>query len=185
MPESERRGWHFAMEQALRAGNIQAIRELDAIAPYAAPGQPIPLDDLYVQRKWMGEYGGAVAYRDGFGAEIAAVALSPEYTDADLARMWEGTAQSAEKLLEEVVMIDWSDVTTFEVPVIIFNGRHDRNASASVAAEWFERVQAPSKAMVWFEHSAHEMFNEEPGKFLVSLVQQLRPIAERAGDVPP
>ena len=185
MPQSERRGWLFAMEQALRAGNRQAISELDAIAPYAAPGQPIPLQDLYVQRKWLGEYGGAVAYRNGFAAEIAAVALSPEYTDADLASMWEGNAMSAGKLLGEVVMIDWTDVTTFQTPVVIFNGRHDRNASASAAAEWFERVQAPSKTLVWFEHSAHEMFNEEPGKFLVSLVQHLRPIAERAGDVPP
>jgi proline iminopeptidase len=54
-----------------------------------------------------------------------------------------------------------------------------------VAAEWFERVTAPSKALVWFERSAHEIMNEEPGKVLVSLVQLALPIALGAGDAPP
>lgn len=183
MPESERRGWRFAMDAAVRAGDTLAVSELNAIAPYAAPGRAVPIRDLYTQRKWLGRYGGAVAYRAGFAAEIAAVSLAPEYTDADLARVWDGNAFSADRLLEQVVLVDWSDVTTFRVPVIVFNGRHDHNVSSSLTAEWFARVQAPSKALVWFEHSAHEMFNEEPGRFLVSLVQHLRPIAERAGDV--
>ena len=33
--------------------------------------------------------------------------------------------------------------------------------------------------------SAHDIVNEEPGKVLLSLVQHARPIAERAGDIPP
>jgi len=44
---------------------------------------------------------------------------------------------------------------------------------------------APSKQFVWFENSAHLPMTEEAGKFLVSLVRHARPIAERAGDVPP
>src|SRR5262245_14739821 len=39
------------------------------------------------------------------------------------------------------------------------------------------------KKLVWFERSAHDIVNEEPGKVLLSLVQFARPIAERAGDV--
>src|SRR5262245_56843275 len=33
-PESERRGWAFALDAARRAGNEDAVRELEAIAPY-------------------------------------------------------------------------------------------------------------------------------------------------------
>ena len=62
-PENERRNWRFAMDAARRAGNAEAVRELEAIAPYAAPGQTIPIKDLYVQRKWVGFYGGVMAYR--------------------------------------------------------------------------------------------------------------------------
>src|SRR5258705_743680 len=62
-PENERRGWRFAMEAARRAGNAEAVRELEAIAPYGAPGRTIPIKDIYVDRKWMGYYGGVIAYR--------------------------------------------------------------------------------------------------------------------------
>jgi hypothetical protein len=46
-------------------------------------------------------------------------------------------------------------------------------------------VKAPSKRFVWFEHSAHEVMSEEPGKVLVSLVSYALPIAAKAGDVAP
>lgn len=69
--------------------------------------------------------------------------------------------------------------------MILFLGRHDYNLSATVAAEWFAGVKAPSKQLVWFEQSAHELMAEEPGKTLLSLVRHVRPIAERAGDVAP
>jgi alpha-beta hydrolase superfamily lysophospholipase len=83
-----------------------------------------------------------------------------------------------------VLRTNFSIVTTLECPIILFNGRDDYNVSARVAAEWFDRLQAPSKTLVWFERSAHDIVNEEPGKVLLSLVQYARPIAERAGDIP-
>jgi pimeloyl-ACP methyl ester carboxylesterase len=183
--ESERRGWQFAMEQARGAGNEEAVRELQLIAPYAGEGRPIALEDLYVQRKWLNHFGGAVHGRRGFDAEVAGMALAPEYTDADLAALWPGNEASEERLLIQAVSVNFASLTQFGCPLILFNGRHDYNVSASVAAEWFERVSAPAKKLVWFERSAHEMMNEEPGRMLVELVTQARPIAERAGDVAP
>jgi hypothetical protein len=50
---------------------------------------------------------------------------------------------------------------------------------------WFAKVKSPKKHVVWFEHSAHLLITEEPGKILISLVRYARPIAERAGDVAP
>lgn len=184
-PESERRGLRFALDAARRDKNDLAVRELEALGPYAAPGQPITLADLYKQRKWLGYYGGAVFGRKNFDHEGAATRLSPEYTDADLRTIWKASDFSAEHLLAETVALDFSRYTRFECPIIVFNGRHDYNVSASAAAEWFETVRAPSKKLVWFENSAHEMFNEEPGKMLVSLVRYARPIAEKAGDAAP
>lgn len=57
MPESERRGWTFAMDAAKATGNAKAIRALDSIAPDAPPGQLIPLQDIYTQRRWVEFYG--------------------------------------------------------------------------------------------------------------------------------
>ena len=53
MPESERRGWRFAMDAARREGNVEAIHELQSIAPYPEPGKSSPIQDTYVERKWM------------------------------------------------------------------------------------------------------------------------------------
>jgi pimeloyl-ACP methyl ester carboxylesterase len=184
-PESERRGWKFAMDAAKKDNNLEAVRELQAIAPYPAPGKPVVLKDLFLQRKWLGHYGGAVFNRTGFDAESAAIKLSPEYTDADLKTIWDGNAFSEKHLLAETIALDFSAYTEFRCPIVLFNGRHDYNVSSSVAAEWFARVKAPAKQLVWFEDSAHEMFNEEPGKTLVSLVRYARPFAEKAGDAAP
>lgn len=183
--ESERRGWQYTMDAARREGNEQAIRELASIAPYAAPGKPVVLKDLYLQRKWLARYGGAVYGRDGSDAESKAAKLAPEYTDTDLRTMWDGTEFSSSRMLTDVLAQDFSKLTTFDCPIVIFNGRHDYNVSATAAAEWFAKVKAPSKQLVWFENSAHEIFNEEPGKTLVSLVRHARPFAEKAGDMAP
>lgn len=176
--ESERRGYRFAMERAIETGNETAVRELEAIAPYAEDSAPVSLEDLGVQRKWLNFFGGAVYGRKGFSAEVAAMRLSPEYTDEDLAAVWTANAFSEKHLLGAAIDADFTDVTKLECPLILFNGRHDYNVSATVAAEWFERVDAPWKKLVWFEYSAHEMMNEQPGKTLVSLVKYARPLAE-------
>jgi proline iminopeptidase len=181
--ESERRGWAFAMERARQAKNDEAIRELQSIAGYAQANRPLRWKDIERQRKWLNFYGGAVRGRKGFDHENVGKALSPEYSDADLRTIWVASDFSEERLLGAILSTDFSAVTSLECPMILFNGRDDYNVSASLAAEWFARLQAPSKKLVWFERSAHDIVNEEPGKVLLSLVQVARPIAERAGDV--
>lgn len=184
-PEGERRGLRFALEAARRDNNQEAVRDLESLGPYAQPGRPIVLKDIYLQRKWLGYYGGAVHARKDFSHEGAAGRLAPEYTDADLRTIWTANDFSQQHLLADVIATDFSIYKRFDCPIIVFNGRHDYNVSSSVTAEWFETVKAPHKKLVWFEHSAHEMFNEEPGKMLEALLRHVRPIAEKAGDAAP
>ena len=183
-PESERRGWAWTLQQAREDGNAEAVAELEALAPYAQGSTPVPLESLFKQRRWLNHYGGMVHNRRGGDAEAAAIKLSPEYTDQDVAGIWKGNDFSMQHLLGEVLTLDMSEVHELKVPLFLFEGRHDHNVSSEVAAQWFETVKAPSKQLVWFEQSAHEVMIEEPGKTLLTLVQQVRPIAERAGDGP-
>jgi proline iminopeptidase len=186
VPESERRGWKFAMERARATSNETAIRELQSIAPYAEKGgERIPLEHLYMQRKWVTFFGGAVSGRQRNDAEPAATLLAPEYTEADLSKMWEANDFSEKLLIPDVLTLDLSTITELKVPLILLEGRDDYNVSSSAAAEWFATVKAPSKKLVWFEHTAHEVMNEAPGRTLVALVNYALPIAERAGDRAP
>jgi pimeloyl-ACP methyl ester carboxylesterase len=184
-PESERRGWRFAMDAARKAGNAEAVKELESIAPYPAPGKEIPVKDILLERKWVGYYGGVMAYRKDNSAEGALADLSPDYSDDEIGRIWEGNKFATPYLLPGVLSVDLGAIKTLDCPLIVFEGRHDRNVNAEVCAEWFAKVKAPEKHLVWFEHSAHLPMTEEPGKFLVSLVRYARPIAEKAGDVAP
>jgi proline iminopeptidase len=174
-PESERRGWAFARAKAQAAHNDQAVAELDAIAPYAAPGKPIPLKDLYVQRRWANAYGGVMAYRASQDEESHAARLSPDYTDAEVSHIWDGNDFSEGFLLSDMLGLDLSRIATLKCPLILMEGRHDKTVNADVAHDWFERVRAPEKHFVWFENSGHEVMTEEPGKFLLSLVRYARP----------
>ncbi len=184
-PESERRGWSFAMDAARKSGNAPAIQELQSIAPYAAPGQRVPIKDLFIQRKWLRMFGGVMAYRADNDVENEATRLSPEYSDDEIRHIWDGNAFSEKFLLEDVINIDLSPIARLDCPLILLEGRHDRNVNSEVAAEWFSKIKAPAKRFVWFDHSGHEAMMEEPGKLLVSLVRYARPFAEKAGDVAP
>jgi proline iminopeptidase len=183
-PESERRGWKFAIESARRERNAKAVRELEAIAPYFPPGHPSPLKDLYVQRRWVEYYGGSMAYRHGSDAEGDLSRLSPDYTDAEIKHIWDGNEFSEHYLLQPVLSLDESATRQLDCPLILCAGRHDFVVNSGLAAQWYAQVRAPQKQLVWFENSGHLAMTDEPGKFLVSLLQHARPIAERAGDAP-
>ena len=184
-PESERRGWAWTLAKAEAAGNADAVRELQKIAPYAANGAPPLVDAILTQRKWLNFFGGAAWRRTGGDFEAAAFKLSPEYTDEDVRNAFKGQPAVTDGLLPQVLATDLSTVRRLRTPLVLLLGRHDINVSSEVAAEWFAKVQAPSKTLVWFERSGHHNTSEEPGKLLHTLITQVRPIAERAGDVAP
>jgi pimeloyl-ACP methyl ester carboxylesterase len=184
-PESERRGWAWTMAQAKADRNEEAVRELQSIAPYAASSAPIPVKSIMIQRKWLGYYGGAAWRRKGGDFEAAAFKLAPEYSDEDVRSAFKGQPAVTDALLPRILATDLSSIRTLKVPLILLLGRHDINVSSQVAAEWFAKVRAPSKKLVWFERSGHHVTSEEPGKLLNSLVTYVRPIADRAGDAAP
>lgn len=182
--ESERRGWAWSLARAKADGNREAVRELEGIAPYAATG-PVPVAAIMTQRKWLNHYGGAAWRRTGGDFEAAAFKLAPEYADEDVRRAFEGQPAVTQALLPKVLATDLSGIRTLRTPLILLLGRHDINVSSAVAAEWYAKVRAPSKRLVWFERSGHHVTSEEPGKLLTTLVTVARPIAAQAGDVAP
>jgi pimeloyl-ACP methyl ester carboxylesterase len=184
-PESERRGWAWTMAKARADGNTDAVRELQSIAPYATTSEPVPVDAILTQRKWLSHYGGAAWRRPGGGFEADALELAPEYSDEDVRNAFKGQPAVTQAMLSRILATDLSSIRTLKVPLILLLGRHDMNVSSEVAAQWFATVKAPSKRLIWFERSGHFITSEEPGKLLTSLVNYARPIAERAGDVAP
>jgi esterase/lipase len=126
-----------------------------------------------------------MAYRTDNSADGNLAQLSPDYSDQEIGHIWDGNKFATPYLLPNLVSTDLTRISKLAVPLMLFEGSHDMNVNSEIAAAWFDKVQAPEKHLVWFEHSGHMPMTEEPGKFLFSLVRYARPIAERAGDTSP
>lgn len=175
--ENERISFDYAMATAKAKGNAEAVREMEAIAPY--PGNtPITRERIIAARKWAQHYGGLTAYRDESTYFYRAPLLSPEYTDAERCAVDAGNVFTLGRILPEFLAVDMSGVREFPIPVLMFMGRHDYTTPSEPTDAWLKQVKAPYKQGVWFEHASHMVPWEEPGKLLVSLVQYVRPLAD-------
>jgi len=66
----------------------------------------------------------------------------------------------------------------FEVPIFFFTGAHDWQTPVTLSDQWFQEICAPHKELIHFTESSHCVVNEEPGKFLVALVNKVLPFAQ-------
>jgi proline iminopeptidase len=176
--ENERVGYANTLRTAEAAGNRSAIAELKAIAPYPEMDGSVPLEKLGKERHWAVVLGGLTYQRTTYDYYENLFKLSPEYSEQDVAAIDKGSELSLGALIPAILNFNYSDTIRFQCPIILFEGRHDDTTPAEIAAQWFKRVQAPDKRLVWFENSAHMAMVEEPGRFLVHLVQDVRPLAE-------
>ncbi len=173
---NERLCFEYALDQAREHDHTEALEQLASIAPY--PGdEPVTRARIIVARQWAQYRGGLSAYRDDSTYFFGAPELSPEYTVEETETIGEGNEFTLGRVLDEMLAVDYTGVTEFPIPVLMFLGRHDYTTPTQPPAEWIEAVEAPYKQAVWFEHSAHLAPWEEPGKFLVSLLTYVRPLA--------
>jgi pimeloyl-ACP methyl ester carboxylesterase len=182
---NEEAGYEFALSQARKMNNEAAIAELEAIAPYPKPDGSLPVPEILTQRKWLNYFGGMTWGRETLDYETNLRQLSPDYHALDHQADAEGSVGVVMSLIPQLGDTDYRSLTKLDVPVFLFLGRYDHAVSSQIAFDWFETLDAPSKQAIWFEHSAHMMQFEQPGRFVLSLVQEVRPVAEAAGDVAP
>jgi len=174
-------GLEFGLAQAKARNNAEAIKEIESIAPYPG-GKPVTRERIIIARKWPQFYGGLSAYRETSPYFFDAPLLSPEYDFNDRQAIDKGNVFTLGRIMPEFLAVDYTGVRSFPIPVVMFMGRHDYTTPSEPTAKWLEQVKAPYKRGIWFEHSAHMIPWEEPGKTLMSLVQYVRPLAGDAND---
>jgi pimeloyl-ACP methyl ester carboxylesterase len=140
---------------------------------------------MAIRSKWETYYGGLTHGRRDFSYYADAEQLSPDYSPAELDAIGKGSAYSLNHLLQPVLAANLEDMTDFRCAVILFVGQHDYTTSHELAEQWFDRIHAPSKHMVLFADSAHMVMQEQPGRFLMHLVTDALPLAQKAGDAAP
>jgi proline iminopeptidase len=178
---SGRLGEHVGYETTLgiaeATGNAKAVAELNSIAPYPNADGSLPLDKINKERNWSVAFGGLTWERTNLNYYSNLAQFAPEYTEADVAAINKGAQLSLGPLLPYLLSFDYSNVLEWRCPIVIFAGRHDFTTPSTVVAAWFARIHAPAKKFIWFENSAHMIMFEEPGRVLVHLVEDVRPLA--------
>ncbi|HUO92165.1 MAG TPA: alpha/beta hydrolase [Rhizomicrobium sp.] len=182
--QNETASYRLVLEQAERAGNAEAVKELKALAPYPGPGA-LDYNKTGVERKWSVHFGGLAAGRDESDFYLHLGRLSPEYGEADR-KAWDASSAFTMGILwSKLINVSFEDMHRLQVPIILFLGRHDTTTPPEIASDWLARLKAPEKKIVWFDNSAHLPMIEEPGKTLQALITRVRPLAgeeERAND---
>jgi pimeloyl-ACP methyl ester carboxylesterase len=92
--------------------------------------------------------------------------FAPEYTLRDVLNVKRGAERLAREMQNDVSPKPLEgEIERFEVPIFFFLGRYDYNTPSALATDYLERLEAPLKEVVWFEHAAHFPFLAEPERF--------------------
>ena len=60
-----------------------------------------------------------------------------------------------------------------DVPVYFLEGRHDVNAPPALAEDYLQKLAAPHKELIWFEHSGHSPWVDEADKVVDVMVNKV------------
>jgi len=159
------RAYDFALDTARQRGNRRAIRQLEAI------GSPphLILKQFSTRVRWATNFGGVTTnetYSSLARGLIASLLRSSDYSVMDVVRTIRGMGATQTALLTEIATMDLGrTLPSLDVPIVMVQGRRDQVAPGDVAEEYFASLTAPSKHLVWFEHSAHTPHLDEPAEF--------------------
>jgi pimeloyl-ACP methyl ester carboxylesterase len=176
--QNEKQSYALVLQQAREAGNQEAVKELESIAPYPGPGD-FDVAKTGIERKWSVFYGGLAAGRDDGDYYTHMGRLSPEYGKEDREAWDAGSDFTMTHLFPALAQLSFEDLHKLDTPIFLFLGRHDTTTPSSIAADWLKRVKAPAKSVIWFENSAHLPMIEEPGHAFEALVTQILPLAKQ------
>jgi pimeloyl-ACP methyl ester carboxylesterase len=175
MREGERISYEWTLAQARIAGDTRSFARLVAIGPPPYPGELRP--KLMTQRRILAKYGGEVHGnpRGGMPTLLRGLLRSSEYSWPDRINVFRGVFANMRLMWPQIVSIDLKvQAPALEVPVYFLEGRHDYEAPSVLADRYFQLLEAPRKALIWFERSAHFVNTEEPDAFNRFFVDRLR-----------
>ncbi|GAB3232589.1 alpha/beta hydrolase [Algoriphagus aestuariicola] len=137
-------------ERAEEENNALAIQELADIQ--------IPFrnwKDLYFQRKWTAYFSG--------------VKVTPKTYPMHIFENWNKTWF---QLFLEASKVDYlKHAPQLDCPVYFFVARKDLVSNAKVTGIYYEQLKAPTKELVWFDKSTHEIPSQEPKEFTFQLLK--------------
>jgi pimeloyl-ACP methyl ester carboxylesterase len=115
---------------------------------------------------WIFELGGALQNNTSFFPLLRTGLQAPEYTMKEAMTIAKGSSFSSFHMKYNVLSGSiYDEIVVYEIPVYFFTGISDYTTPHELITEYYKRVRAPLKGIVYFEDSAHFPFFEEPEAF--------------------
>ena len=123
---------------------------------------------------WLAKFGGKMY--NSQGTEIfKGIFSAPEYSLLDKMKFFRGSLFSVKHLHQELLLTNLKElVNSIDIPVYFFLGKHDYSAPYELAQDYFERLKAPRKKLIWFEKSGHMPHYKEKSKYVEELINVLK-----------
>lgn len=168
---AESLSYAFALAEAQRRGDDGATRKLRAIGP-----PPYSAKSVFIERTCLARMEGGMSARELWKVGRAAF-TGPGASIFDLVRTMPGFRFTLYAMWDEVSRLNLGElVPVLQMPVFVFLGRKDHWVPPETSVAYFDALIAPSKTLVWFEQSGHEMFVDEAAKFNETMRELVRPV---------
>jgi pimeloyl-ACP methyl ester carboxylesterase len=174
---SEALSYAIALDAARRAGHHKATRALLAIGPPPHDGKR-----LWIERVWLNRLEGAMKPKALW--KLGRVLLADkEHSIFDAFTTFRALRWTLDAMWREVTNLKLPElVPALQVPAVFMLGRKDHWVPAEASLAYIDALIAPSKQVIWFEESSHEIFVDEPEKFNATMLELVLPMA-KARDV--
>lgn len=162
--ESEKETLKFLQREAKKRGHKKVQEKL----------QNVTIDQDYyknrtylkIRGKYLSKYGGGIKREEIANSTfLKQYFLCKPYTLKERINIFRG-AMRVSGLMETVAQNSLIDLAPkLEIPIFIFQGKHDYATTHNQAKNFFEKIKAPRKKFYTFDHSAHSPFLEEKELF--------------------
>ena len=139
--------------------SARRMRDQDAIKELEEKGASVRETLLF-------KFGGEIHNAKSFMPLLLTGLAAPEYSLRDARNIPKGVSVYSRNFVYNSISGELMDVITqVEIPVYFFTGRYDYTDPFTLTEQYFSKIKAPEKHIVWFEESAHFPFYEEPAAF--------------------
>jgi len=144
-------------QEALRAHDTETFRQVTSGRPYDWESA-------------LFKYGGEILNKTSFLYLVEIGLRAPEYSLLDGFDVKAGVNFTHANMKNDVYGGALMDaVPTLAVPTYFLEGRRDYTSPFACAVRYLDRLKAPHKELIWFDHSAHFPFLEESERFATVL----------------
>lgn len=184
----EKISYAYALSKAEELGNAQAVKELKQLTEsfeyLTITDNPNWYEDLCTERKWLVKFGGEVHNRDNYNSIYVIPGILPsEYTLVDFIHFAQGSQFSLKTLWPQVMQVNLMEsANSLSVPIFFIQGRYDFNTPSSLVSEYYDKLDAPYKELIWMENSGHHAMYEESQLYDSILIEKLLPLANETPD---